>query len=49
MQEHFNNLEKKIIDDQLKCQQETRKKELELKKYLETKKTVKKVKKIVEI
>ena len=48
MQEHFNNMEKKIIDDQLKCQQETRKKELELKKYLDEKKT-KKVKKIVEI
>lgn len=49
MQEHFNNLEKKIIDDQLKCQQETRKREQELKKYLESKKTVVKVKKIVEI
>ena len=48
MQEHFNNLEKKIIDDQLKCQQETHKKEVELKKYLETKKVVK-VRKIVEI
>jgi hypothetical protein len=48
MQEHFNNMQKKIIDDQLKCQQDTRKKELELKKYLETRKVVK-VKKIVEI
>lgn len=47
MQEHYSNMQKKIIDDQLKCQQEVQKKEVELKKYLNNKKV--KVKKIVEI
>jgi len=47
MQEHFSNMQKKIVDDQLKCQQDVQKKELELKRYLNNKKV--KVKKIVEI
>jgi len=47
MPEHFQNMQKKIIDDQLKCQQDVQKKELELKRYLREKKI--KVRKIVEI
>jgi beta-lactamase regulating signal transducer with metallopeptidase domain len=55
MQEHFKNLEKKIIDDQVKCQQEQMKREQELKNHLQKKAnvnkqgTVKPVKKIVHI
>jgi beta-lactamase regulating signal transducer with metallopeptidase domain len=45
MQEHNQNIQKKIVEDQLKCQQEVQRKEQELKKYLK----VKKVRKIVEI
>ena len=44
MEEHYRNMQKRIVDDQLKCQQDVQKKELELKKYLNTKKV--KVKKI---
>jgi hypothetical protein len=47
MQEHYSNMQKKIIDDQLKCQQDVQKKEQELKKYLNNKRV--KVRKIVEI
>ena len=38
MQEHYSNMQKKIVDDQLKCQQEVQKKELELKRHLNNKK-----------
>jgi len=44
-QEQNQNIQKKIIEDQLKCRQEVQKKEVELKKYLKDKK----VKKVVEI
>ena len=47
MQEHYKNMQKRIVDDQLKCQQDIQKKEQELKLYLNTKKI--KVKKIVQI
>jgi len=47
MQEHYSNMQKKIIDDQLKCQQDVQKKEQELKKYLNNKRV--KVRKIVVI
>ena len=47
MGEHFKNLQKKIIEDQLKCQEETKKKEEELKTYLKRKNV--KQKKIVSI
>jgi hypothetical protein len=47
MQEHYKNMEKKIIEDQLKCQQDVQKKEIELKQYLNEKKV--KGKKVVEI
>lgn len=58
MQEHFQNLQKKILEDQIKCQQEQQKKELELKEYLQkknnnnnnnNKNTTKPVKKVVYI
>jgi len=45
MQQHYQNMEKKIIEDQLKCQQQVQKKEVELKQYLKKTKT----KNIVEI
>ena len=48
MQEHYKNMQKHIVEDQLKCQQAVQKKEQELKTYLNTKK-VTKVKKIVQI
>ena len=48
MQEHVQNMQKKIVEDQLKCQQEVQKKEVELKKYLK-KTTTKCTKKVVEI
>jgi hypothetical protein len=37
MQEHYQNLQKKVLEDQIKCQQEQLKKETELKKYLQEK------------
>ena len=54
MQEHFQNLQKKILEDQIKCQQEQQKKELELKEYLQkknnnNKNTTKPAKKVVYI
>jgi beta-lactamase regulating signal transducer with metallopeptidase domain len=54
MQEHFQNLQKKVLEDQIKCQQDQMKKETELKEYLQQKnkttpKTAKPVKKVVYI
>lgn len=37
MQEHFQNLQRKVLEDQIKCQQDAQKKEAELKKYLQEK------------
>ncbi len=51
-QEHNKNYQKKIIEDQLKCQEDAQKKEEELKTYLQNKRNTKKVntvKKIVVI
>lgn len=55
MQEHFQNLQKKVLEDQIKCQQESMQKEMELKRYLQEKNkiqvkpTVKQGKKVVYI
>ncbi|MGB8194751.1 MAG: M56 family metallopeptidase [Chitinophagaceae bacterium] len=55
MQQHYQNLQKKILDDQIKCQQEQLNKEQELKNHLQKKSkltpatTVAPVKKIVHI
>jgi len=35
MQEHYKNLQKKILDDQIKCQQESLQKQMELKEHLQ--------------
>lgn len=37
MQEHYKNLQKKVIEDQIKCNEEKAKKELELKNHLQKK------------
>lgn len=42
MQEHFLNLQKKVLEDQIKCQQDQQKKETELKEYLQKKNNINK-------
>jgi hypothetical protein len=37
MQEHYQNLQKKVLEDQIKCQQDQLKKEQELREYLQQK------------
>lgn len=54
MQEHFLNLQKKVLEDQIKCQQEQQKREMELKEHLQkknnnNKNTTKQGKKVVYI
>ncbi|HEY0680646.1 MAG TPA: M56 family metallopeptidase [Chitinophagaceae bacterium] len=55
MQEHYRNLQKKVLEDQIKCQQDQQKKELELREHLQKKNkqnangAAKPVKKIVHI
>jgi hypothetical protein len=54
MQEHFQNLQKKILEDQIKCQQEQQKREQELREHLQkknnnNKNTTKPAKKVVYI
>ncbi|HYE54148.1 MAG TPA: M56 family metallopeptidase [Chitinophagaceae bacterium] len=47
MQEHYNNLQKKILEDQIKCQQEQMQRQMELKQHLQKK--YKPAKKIIHI
>jgi hypothetical protein len=49
MDQHYQNLQKKILQDQINCQQEQIKKELELKDHLQKKNKATTVKKIVVI
>lgn len=49
MQEHYNNLQKKIVEDQIKCQEDMLKKEIELKDHLQKKNKTTPARKIVHI